>query len=93
MPRGVKMFSGMLVFGTVTAADVATSKAKPQMDPGIAHFEALLAAGAARLNLANCVKMRAFNAQAHHLLFGLSLAHFFNGWQRVMPARMAHCAG
>jgi hypothetical protein len=51
----MKMLGGVLVLGAITAADVPTFKAKAEMDPSIAHFETLLAAGAAGLYLANGV--------------------------------------
>lgn len=37
------MAAGVPVLGVVTAADIPTSEASPQMDPGIAHLDALLA--------------------------------------------------
>ena len=43
----------MLVFRAVAASDVAAAEAQPQMDPGVAHFEALFASVAAGLNVAN----------------------------------------
>jgi len=43
----VKVFRGMFVFRRVAATDVTASEAFPQMDPGIAHLQTLLAALAA----------------------------------------------
>ena len=40
----VKMLSGVLVLGRIAAANVTTFHAKPKVDPGIAGFEAFLAA-------------------------------------------------
>ena len=44
MMLGVKMFCGVLVFRTITAADVTAGEAETQMNPVVAHFQALLAA-------------------------------------------------
>src|SRR4029077_809209 len=49
----MEVFGGVLVLGRVTAANVTADQAFPQMDPGIAHLEALLAAFTARLDLAD----------------------------------------
>jgi len=49
----VKVLGGVLVLGRITAANVTADQTLPQVDPGIAHFQALLATFAARLNLAN----------------------------------------
>jgi hypothetical protein len=49
MMLGVKMFCGVLVFRTIAAADVAAGEAQAQVDPVVAHFQALFAAvGAGR---------------------------------------------
>jgi hypothetical protein len=45
----VKMLGGMLVFGTIATTDMAAGEAKPQMNPGVAHFQAFLAAVSSRL--------------------------------------------
>ena len=39
----VKVFGGVLVLGGIAAGDVATFQAESQMDPGVAHFDALSA--------------------------------------------------
>jgi hypothetical protein len=49
----MKMFGGVLVLGRIAAADVTADEALSQVDPRIAHLQALLAAFAAGLNLAN----------------------------------------
>jgi hypothetical protein len=51
--EGVKMLGGMLVFGIVAAAHMAAGKAETQMDPGVSHLKAFLAAVSARLHLAD----------------------------------------
>jgi hypothetical protein len=43
MPGVVKVFGGVLVLGGIAAGDVATFHAQPQMDPGVAHLDALFA--------------------------------------------------
>jgi hypothetical protein len=77
MMRGMKMFGGMLVLGTVAAADVSTFKAETEVNPSVTHFETFLAAGTARLNLANLVKVRTLVRHRHPPLFGLRLSQFF----------------
>jgi len=42
--RSVIVFRGMLVFRIVATADVAAGHAEPQVNPGIPHFQAFLAA-------------------------------------------------
>jgi hypothetical protein len=39
----VKMFGCMLVLGRITTTNVSTFQAKPQMNPGVAHFDAFFA--------------------------------------------------
>jgi hypothetical protein len=43
----------MLILGGIIAADVPADKTLPKVNPGIAHLEALLAALATRLHLAD----------------------------------------
>lgn len=38
------VFRGVLIFRIVAAADVSAGHAEPKMHPGIAHFQAFLAA-------------------------------------------------
>src|SRR5690242_18649358 len=47
----MEVFGGVFVLGRITAAHVAANQAFPQMDPGIAHLEAFLAALAAGFDL------------------------------------------
>jgi hypothetical protein len=47
----VEVFGGVFVFGGIAATDVSADEALPQMDPGIAHLKALLAAFAAGFDL------------------------------------------
>ncbi len=49
----MKMFGCVPVLGRITAANMAADEALSQVDPGIAHQQAFLAAFAARLDVAN----------------------------------------
>jgi hypothetical protein len=49
----MKVLGGVLVLGGITTANVTADKTFPQVNPGIAHLEALLAALATRLHLAD----------------------------------------
>jgi hypothetical protein len=54
MPGSVKVLGGMFVLGGITAADVSTFQAQPQMNPGVAAqetFTARVLVGAAELNV------------------------------------------
>jgi len=44
MPGLVKMLGGVLVLGRIAAADVTADETFSQVNPGIAHLKALLAA-------------------------------------------------
>src|SRR5690349_12038374 len=60
MVYGMKVLGGVLVLGRITAADVAAGHAEPQMNPGIAHLQAFLAAAGVRLHRAHLVHVGAF---------------------------------
>jgi hypothetical protein len=47
----VKMFGGVFVLRGIATTDMAADEAFPKMDPGVAHFEAFLAALPTRLHL------------------------------------------
>src|SRR6266478_1657281 len=49
--RLMEMFGGVFVLGRVAATDMTATETFPQMDPAIAHLQALLAALATRLHL------------------------------------------
>jgi hypothetical protein len=49
----MKVLGGVFVLGRVTAADLAADETFSEMDPCVAHLEALLAALAAGLDRAN----------------------------------------
>src|SRR6201993_4113874 len=53
----VKMLGRVLVLGRIAAADMATLETQPQVHPGVVHFEALLAALAARFHLFDVLLM------------------------------------
>jgi hypothetical protein len=67
---GVKMFCCVLIFGRIAATDVATRHAQSQMNPGVAHLQALLASVRVRLHVSNLIGVRAML----HLSPPLSLA-------------------
>ena len=53
----VEMLGGMLVLRRIAAAHVAAATAETQMDPGVAHFEAFLAAMGSRPDVAHLIEM------------------------------------
>lgn len=53
----VEMLCGMRILRIVTAADMSTDQTDTQMHPGIASFQAILAAIGARCHLSYLVKM------------------------------------
>jgi hypothetical protein len=57
MLYGMKMFSRVFVLGGIAAAYMPTRQAKPEVDPCISAFEALLAAMGMRLYISNLVQM------------------------------------
>ena len=58
----VEMFGSMLIFGGVAAADVAADETDAQMNPAIAHLQALLAAiGAGRNSLIDLFYVATFH--------------------------------
>jgi hypothetical protein len=59
MLGAVKMFGGVLVLRRITAANVATFHAKAKVNPGVTHFQTLLAAGSVRGDFMNVGEMRA----------------------------------
>jgi hypothetical protein len=50
---GVEMFSCVSVFGRIATTHVSTLPAQPQVNPSIAHLQALFAAIGMRLHLLN----------------------------------------
>ena len=54
----MKMLGRVLVLGRVTTTDMAADETFPQMNPGITHLQALLAAFTTRLDLANFFYVR-----------------------------------
>ena len=54
-----KVFRGVFVLRGIAAADVPAGEAHSQMDPSVLHFQTLLAAGGARLDVADLIEMGA----------------------------------
>ena len=54
VPGRVKMFCCVPIWRLVAATDMATGAADPQMQPGIARFQAFFAPWRARNNVADC---------------------------------------
>jgi hypothetical protein len=55
-----KVLTGMFVFGCVTAADMTTTEAHPQVNPRVASFDTVLAKmliGLSNLDLVNMVAL------------------------------------
>jgi hypothetical protein len=56
----MEMLGRVFVFGRIATAYVAAFQTKAQVDPGVAHFQAFLAAiGSARCYVANLIHMGA----------------------------------
>jgi len=62
----MEVLGGVLVLGRVTAANMTADEAFPQMNPGIAHLQALLAAFATGFDLTNFFYMRTSRLCAWH---------------------------
>jgi len=58
MFAGVKMFSGVFIFGRIATTYVSALSAQPQVNPGIAHFQALFAAIGMRLHFLDVAGVR-----------------------------------
>ena len=58
MFRLMEMFRGVFVLGGIAATDMTATKTLPQMYPGIAHLQALLAALATRLHFFDFSQVR-----------------------------------
>jgi hypothetical protein len=56
---GMKMLGGMFVFRRIATAHVAADETKAEVDPGVAHFQALLAAFGIWLDLFDLIEVRA----------------------------------
>jgi hypothetical protein len=59
MLRVMKVLGRMFVLRRIAAAHVAAFQAQSQMDPAIAHFQALLAAASVRSDRPDLIEMRA----------------------------------
>jgi hypothetical protein len=56
---GAEMLCGMFVFRRITTPHVTAAHAQPQMDPGIAHLQALFAAASMWSNVFDLRDVRA----------------------------------
>src|SRR5579884_2525738 len=56
---GVEMLGRVLVFGRIAAAHMTADHAQPQVDPGVADFQALLAPAGMRVHIADLIHVRA----------------------------------
>jgi hypothetical protein len=57
---GVEVFRRVLVLGGITATDMATRHAEPQMNPSVAHFQALPTNTNVRFHVFDLIQVRAF---------------------------------
>jgi hypothetical protein len=64
------MFGGVLVLGGIAAADVTASEAQAQVDPSIAHLQALFAAFGVGFYLVNLIEV---GASLHGSILNLDL--------------------
>jgi len=62
----MEMFGGVFILGRITAANVAAASAKTQVDPGVAHSQALLATSGFRFDVVHLIEMRALSAHGKH---------------------------
>jgi len=58
---GVKMLGGVFVLGGITTSHMPTGETEAEMNPAIAHLEALLASGGMRLHLMQTLHVRALH--------------------------------
>jgi hypothetical protein len=56
----VEVLGGMPVFGRVTTTDVAAGFTEPQMNPGVAHFQAFLTTAGVGVRILDLVKVLTF---------------------------------
>ena len=67
----VEVLGRVLILGVIAAADMPTYLAKPQMDPGIAYFQAIFTAIRAWCDNLYLVKMTTFHWAFPLLFFAL----------------------
>jgi hypothetical protein len=53
----MEMFGSVLILRRIAAAHVAAGSTEPQVNPGVAHLEAFLAAMGSRLDIAHLIEM------------------------------------
>jgi hypothetical protein len=59
MMRGMEVLRRMFILGGIAASDMPAFQAQAQMDPTVAHFEALLAAASVRFHVLYLIDVRA----------------------------------
>jgi hypothetical protein len=59
MLSGVEVFGGVLILGRVAAAHMATHETHSQVNPAVAHLQALLAPFGVGMDIVNLIEMRA----------------------------------
>jgi hypothetical protein len=79
--NGVKMFGGVLVFRRIAAADVSALHAKAEVDPGIAHLQALFATLRFRVHVMDVIEVGAF--RCHVCLRHKVYAHEMQGFAQL----------
>jgi hypothetical protein len=57
VPGRVKMFCSVSIWRLIATTDMATAAADPQMQPGVAQFQAFLTPQGARNNVTDCREM------------------------------------
>jgi hypothetical protein len=62
----VEMFGRVFVLRGIAATHVAAFQTQPQMNPGVVHFQALLAAVGMRLHVLDLVEMGTAHDSASH---------------------------
>lgn len=65
MMRSAKVPRCVLVLGGVTAAYVSAGETDAEMDPGVTDFQAVLATGSTRLDLADLCQVGAGGHRIH----------------------------
>ena len=65
MPGGVEVLRGMLVLRVVATADMTADQTNPQVEPGVADFQAVLAAIRAGWTILDQIFMAAPGCPAH----------------------------
>src|SRR5579859_6455824 len=89
MPGGVEMLGGVTVLRVVAASDVTARQAQPEMHPGVAHLQALLAPFARRGHVVYLILMRA----GRHTASGNVSRRFFDNRYAGRPIEIPGSRG